>query len=175
MGKIYQEIQSTFIQHDKKSCKQAEELLLSLFYCLWNWGSDCLRSLSFQVVYIDLYSRSNILLTLPHQLEFTEGYMLFSYFFLHFLSSFFSSIFFFKDIFSIIYLFLIFLAMQCQTCGILVPWARIQSRPLAVKLRSPSHWTTRKLPSIIYSWYSLLIYLPIIMDQVVLKVLKWNA
>ena len=134
---------------------------------------DCLRSLSFQVVYIDLYSRFNILLTFPHQLEFTEGYMLFSYFFLHFLPSFLPS--FFKDISSLIYLFLIFLAMQCQTCGILVPWARIQPKPLAVKLRSPSHQTTRKLPSIIYSWFSLLIYLLIIMDQVVLKVLKWNA
>lgn len=102
---------------------------------------DCLRSLSFQVAYIDLYSRFNILLTLLHPL--------FSYFFLRFLSSFFSSIF-LKDISSIIYLFLIFLAMHCQTCGILLPWSRIQPRPSAVKLRSPNHWTTRKFPSIIF-------------------------
>lgn len=69
---------------------------------------DCLRSLSFQVVYIDLYSRSNILLTLPHLHVHRGKYVIF-HFFLRFLSSFFSSIF-FKDISSIIYLIFIFLA-----------------------------------------------------------------
>ena len=34
-----------------------------------------------------------------------------------------------------------------MTCEILVPWPGIEPRPSAVKVRSPNHWTARKVPT----------------------------
>ena len=37
--------------------------------------------------------------------------------------------------------------------GVLVPWPEIEPRPLAVKVRSPNHWTTREFP-MFHVWMS---------------------
>jgi len=34
----------------------------------------------------------------------------------------------------------------CMVCGILVPQLRTEPRPLAVRMWSPKHWTTREFP-----------------------------
>ena len=39
-----------------------------------------------------------------------------------------------------------FLLLHCTACRILVPSPRIEPAPLAVKARSPNHWTTREDP-----------------------------
>ena len=35
-------------------------------------------------------------------------------------------------------------------CGILVPRPEIEPGPLAVEAQNPNHWTTRKLPRLIF-------------------------
>ena len=42
--------------------------------------------------------------------------------------------------------FLSFFFFGSVACGILVPWPAIEPGPMAVKVQSPNHWTTRELP-----------------------------
>ena len=47
------------------------------------------------------------------------------------------------------FLFYLFIVWPCHTVyGILVPLAGFKARPLAVRARSPNHWTTREFPSV---------------------------
>ena len=48
-------------------------------------------------------------------------------------------------------IFLSFLFWQChETCEILAPWPGLVPRLLAVKMRSPNHWTSRELLQAIF-------------------------
>ena len=49
-----------------------------------------------------------------------------------------------------VYLFIYFWLCHAA-CGILVPRAGIEPRPLAVKALSPNHWTSREFPHLPYS------------------------
>ena len=47
------------------------------------------------------------------------------------------------------FLFYLFIVWPCHTVyGILVTLAGFKARPLAVRARSPNHWTTREFPSV---------------------------
>ena len=39
-----------------------------------------------------------------------------------------------------------FVGAHCTACGILAPQPGIEPGPLAVRARSPNHWTTREFP-----------------------------
>ena len=52
-----------------------------------------------------------------------------------------------------IFYFILFLKIfwpRHTTCGILVPWPRIEPGRLAVKVQSPNHWTAKEFPTIIF-------------------------
>ena len=54
---------------------------------------------------------------------------------------------FFNWIYVYIYIYIFFFFLpHCVACGILVPWSGIEPWPLAVKVPSPNHWTTRESP-----------------------------
>ena len=42
--------------------------------------------------------------------------------------------------------FIIFFWLCHLTCGISIPWPRIESRPSAMRVLSPNHWTAREFP-----------------------------
>ena len=44
----------------------------------------------------------------------------------------------------ILFHFLVFLALPCAACGILVPQLGIEPRPSALRVQTANHWTTRE-------------------------------
>ena len=49
-------------------------------------------------------------------------------------------------ILTILFHFLVFLALPCAACGILVPRLGIEPRPPALRVQSANHWSTREFP-----------------------------
>ena len=43
-----------------------------------------------------------------------------------------------------------FFSLHHVACGILVPWPGMEPAPLAVKVQSLNHWTTRQFPSLVF-------------------------
>ena len=52
--------------------------------------------------------------------------------------------------------FFFFPWLHCTPLGIIAPWPRIESGPLAVKAQNPNYWTAREFPTFTYFWHFLI-------------------